>query len=125
MDCSKNSELNEALQRMKDRHIAEEAAESFEQERAVEASCEAIEKRLKELRSINKMHDAVECPEHYTDHPSGVECITITEWMSFNVGNAMKYLWRAGKKTDELEDLKKARWYVNREIRRLEKLNDA
>jgi len=41
--------------------------------------------------------------------------------MNFNVGNAVKYLWRAGSKGDALEDLKKARWYVDREIQRLGK----
>lgn len=59
-------------------------------------------------------------PPHYGSHPSGVECITITEHMSFNVGNAMKYLWRADHKNG-IEDLKKAEWYVRREIERLEK----
>lgn len=65
-------------------------------------------------------HDPVNHPTHYTAHPSGVECITITEHMTFNVGNAIKYLWRADKKGG-LEDLKKARWYVDREIARFEK----
>jgi len=62
--------------------------------------------------------DAVDHPRHYTSHPSGVECITITEHMSFNVGNAMKYLWRADEKGAALEDLRKAEWYVRREIER-------
>ena len=66
-------------------------------------------------------HDAVNHPSHYTGHPSGVECIEITEHFNFCVGNAMKYLWRAGLKNDQLEDLKKARWYVDREIARLQK----
>ncbi len=61
-------------------------------------------------------------PPHYTGHPSGTECIEVTEHMNFCRGNAMKYLWRAGEKGDEIEDLKKARWYIDREIRRLEKL---
>lgn len=65
-------------------------------------------------------HDPVNHPKHYTSHPSGVECITITEHMNFNVGNAVKYLWRLGEKGDELEQLKKARWYVDREITRLQ-----
>lgn len=66
------------------------------------------------------MSDAVNHPSHYTSHPSGIECITVTEHMSFNVGNAVKYLWRAGLKSGSpLEDLKKAAWYVNREIERL------
>jgi hypothetical protein len=65
--------------------------------------------------------DMVNHPPHYGAHPSGVECITITEHYNFNVGNAIKYLWRAGlKETDPAEDLKKAAWYVNREIQRLE-----
>lgn len=65
-------------------------------------------------------HDAVNNPRHYTSHPSGVECIDITEHMNFNLGNATKYIWRAGLKShDPVEDLKKARWYVDREISRL------
>ena len=63
--------------------------------------------------------DAVEHPSHYTSHPSGVECIQVTEHMGFCVGNAVKYLWRAGLKGPTLEDLKKARWYIDREIARL------
>jgi hypothetical protein len=66
------------------------------------------------------MSDSVNHPRHYTDHPSGVECITVTEHMSFLRGNAMKYLWRAGAKGPALEDLKKARWYLDREISNLE-----
>ncbi len=65
------------------------------------------------------MSDNVNHPRHYTSHPSGVETITITEHMNFNIGNAMKYLWRAGMKNG-LEDLQKAAWYVNREIERIE-----
>lgn len=66
-------------------------------------------------------HDPVNHPAHYTGHPSGVECITITECFNFNVGNAIKYLWRAGLKGDAVEDLKKAQWYVAREIERVTK----
>lgn len=70
--------------------------------------------------------DPVNHPEHYTSHPSGVECITVVRHMGFNVGNAIKYLWRAGLKTPSaLEDLKKARWYIDDEIRRLERHADA
>jgi hypothetical protein len=61
---------------------------------------------------------AVDHPKHYTSHPSGVECITITEHMGFNLGNAVKYVWRADLKADALEDLKKARWYIDREIQK-------
>jgi len=66
--------------------------------------------------------DHVNHPEHYNLHPSGVECIDVVEHMSFNLGNAIKYVWRAGHKNG-LEDLKKAVWYINREIARLEKGN--
>ena len=65
--------------------------------------------------------DMINHPPHYTSHPSGVECISVTEHMNFCVGNAVKYLWRAGSKGAALEDLRKARWYVDREIQRLEK----
>lgn len=64
-------------------------------------------------------HDNVNHPQHYTSHPSGVECIEITEHMNFCLGNAMKYIWRASLKGKEVEDLKKARWYIDREISRL------
>jgi hypothetical protein len=67
-----------------------------------------------------EMTDLVNHPPHYTAHPSGVECIQITEHMNFCRGNAVKYIWRAGDKGDEVEDLKKARWYIDREIARLE-----
>lgn len=60
--------------------------------------------------------DTVNHPSHYTSHPSGVECITVAEHYGFNIGNAIKYLWRAGLKGGAIEDLKKAAWYVNREI---------
>jgi hypothetical protein len=65
--------------------------------------------------------DNVNHPKHYTSHPSGVECIAVTEHMNFNLGNAVKYVWRAGEKGDVLEDLRKARWYIEREIQRVEK----
>lgn len=67
------------------------------------------------------MPDPVNHPPHYTAHPSGVECITITEHMSFNLGNAVKYIWRADLKSDTIEDLEKAVWYLKREISRRKK----
>lgn len=59
-------------------------------------------------------------PNHYKSHPSGVEAIQITEHMNFCLGNAMKYIWRADLKHDDggLEDLKKAKWYIEREMGR-------
>lgn len=65
-------------------------------------------------------NDPVNHPSHYTSHPSGVECIQVTEHMNFNLGNATKYIWRAGLKSENaLQDLEKARWYVDREITRI------
>ncbi len=59
--------------------------------------------------------DPVNHPPHYTSHPSGIECIEITRHMGFNLGNAMKYIWRADLKGG-LQDLQKALWYINDEI---------
>jgi hypothetical protein len=58
-------------------------------------------------------------PSHYRRHPSGIECIDITEHMLFNPGNAVKYIWRYMDKGDPVENLRKAQWYLEREILRL------
>lgn len=65
-------------------------------------------------------HDQVNHPTHYTSHPSGVECIQITEHMGFNLGNAIKYIWRCDLKKDAVEDLRKAKFYIEREIAKRE-----
>jgi hypothetical protein len=91
-----------------------------------------------DLRKYIKMHeykdekfhievDQVNHPTHYTSHPSGIEAIQVTRHMNFNLGNAMKYIWRAGIKNDEkhIEDLQKAIFYINDEINRLEGKYDA
>ena len=65
--------------------------------------------------------DPVNHPNHYVSHPSGIECIQITEHMGFNLGNAIKYVWRADLKNDAFEDLRKAAWYINREIQKRER----
>jgi hypothetical protein len=66
------------------------------------------------------VNDSVDHPAHYTAHPAGIECIAVVEHMSFNLGNAVKYIWRAGLKSpDAATDLRKALWYVEREIARL------
>jgi hypothetical protein len=76
-------------------------------------------KKLKELL----LNDPVNHPKHYTSHPSGVECIEITEHSNFCLGNAIKYIWRAGEKDreKEIEDLEKSAWYLAREIDRRKK----
>lgn len=67
---------------------------------------------------------SVNHPKHYTSHPSGVECIDITKHYDFCVGNAIKYLWRqglkGGSKEKQIEDCKKAIWYINKHIENLE-----
>jgi len=75
----------------------------------------------------NNMHekkDVIKHPSHYTSHPSGIEVIQITEHMGFCIGNAIKYIMRAGIKNKNLyvEDLEKAIWYLKREIQRHGKL---
>lgn len=81
---------------------------------------EVMEEAGKRFWDKDYVKESVEHPQHYTAHPSGVECIQIVEHMSFNIGNAMKYLWRCDYKNAKLEDLKKAVWYVQREIERVE-----
>lgn len=71
--------------------------------------------------------DKVNHPKHYTSHPSGIECIEITRHYCFAIGNAIKYLWRAGLKVEEgmtdkqkeIEDLEKSIWYIKDRIKQL------
>ena len=69
---------------------------------------------------MRKKVDLINSPPHYTSHPSGVECIDVTRHMNFNLGNAVKYIWRCDLKRDDVEDLKKAIWYLQDEITRRE-----
>ena len=77
------------------------------------------------------MKNNVDHPAHYNSHPSGIECIEIVRHYPFNVGNAIKYLWRAVLKKDmsmddnekEIEDLEKAIWYINDRIKYLNEVN--
>ena len=62
-------------------------------------------------------HDMVSAPPHYNRHPSGVECIDITKHMNFCCGNAVKYIWRHEEKGKPVEDLQKAVWYLNEQIK--------
>lgn len=70
------------------------------------------------------MSDEVNHPSHYTAY-EGFEVIDITEQLNFNLGNAVKYIFRAGKKegVSEVTDLEKAEWYIRREIKRLNPTN--
>lgn len=77
---------------------------------------------------MTREYDNVNHPYHYTNHPSGVECIEIARHYCFSIGCAIKYLWRAGLKTEqgmsavdkEIEDCQKAIWYINDRIKQLE-----
>ena len=87
-------------------------------------------KKTSKISNSNKdvnANNRVEHPEWYTNHPSGVECIEITRHYNFDIGNAIKYLWRAGLKKEqglsdiekEKEDCQKAIWYINDYIKNL------
>lgn len=69
--------------------------------------------------TVYNANDPVNHPEHYTSHPSGIECIDVTRWMNFNLGNAVKYIWRSGLKDQSEQDLRKAIWYLENEIDRI------
>jgi hypothetical protein len=72
-------------------------------------------------------NDPVNSPAHYKNRIPGIEAIEVTEHFNFNRGNAIKYIWRAGSKGDmskEIEDLKKARWYIDREVKKMENNNN-
>lgn len=78
---------------------------------------------------LDTKYDSVNHPKHYTSHPSGVECIDITKHYNFQIGNAMKYLWRQGLKDEkgldpvekQIQDCEKAIWYINSFINDLKK----
>jgi hypothetical protein len=76
------------------------------------------------LERRRQQPDMVNHPPHYMSYASGVECIVVAEWMSFCLGNALKYIWRCHEKGDPVENLEKARWYIDREIARLKGTSD-
>lgn len=75
------------------------------------------------VQPFDKPIDMVNKPPHYKGHKSGVECIEITRHMNFNLGNAIKYLWRSEFKNSQIQDLEKAIWYINDEIKRLKQFD--
>lgn len=107
----------------KGNHIAGECSVVYMDDTAIKKYFEEV----KTPKLVKGITDNVNHPSHYTKHPSGVECIDITRHYCFSVGNAIKYLWRAGLKEDssmsniekEIEDLKKAIWYINDRIKQL------
>ena len=90
--------------------------------------CVSLPRGIKLPKDCNVYH-----PKHYNCHPSGIECIEIVRHMDFNLGNVLKYIWRHGKKRSEtnpdqlsnaIEDLEKAAWYLNDEIRMLKEIKE-
>lgn len=90
-------------------------------------SDEGLKKAISDSLIPYVENDNVNHPKHYTSHPSGIECIEITRHYCFSIGNAIKYLWRAGLKKElgledkqkEIEDLEKAKWYIEDRIKQL------
>ena len=76
---------------------------------------------IKPQKQEQATNDVVNHPKHYTDTPFGLEVIEITDKYDFSVGNALKYILRAGKKGDAIEDLEKAVWYLNHKIELMKK----
>lgn len=71
--------------------------------------------------------ESVNHPAHYTSSPAKcrkcqcpIECIDITRHLNFNRGNVVKYVWRMGQKGDAIEECKKALWYLQDELARME-----
>lgn len=94
------------------------------------ASLDGMQIALNDISTFKSSSDNIEehvNPQHYKSHPSGVECIEIARHYCFSIGNVFKYIWRAGLKKEEgledidkeIEDLEKARWYLNDRITEL------
>ena len=115
--------------------MSKEAWQESAEEDAEEANCEDaheynrqeewVEQRQREQEALEDLanDDAINHPSHYTNSEAKcpecnatVECITVAKHMEFCLGNVLKYIWRAGKKGNAIEDLKKARWYLQCEI---------
>ena len=98
------------------------------------AMCNAMQllKCLIDRKDKEQKTDNVNHPSHYNSHPSGIECIEIARHHNFNIGNTIKYIWRAGLKSEEgmedtdkqVEDLNKAIWYIQDEIKRITEFNN-
>lgn len=83
-------------------------------------NCSGQSTAQSQWRTEGVSEDQVNHPSHY-QHQSGIEVIQITETMGFCLGNVVKYVLRCERKGNKLQDLKKARWYLDREIARLER----
>jgi predicted nucleic acid-binding Zn-ribbon protein len=121
-----NNKFLEILQKIGELDIVEEARNTLLSE--IKDLRDKVFSNLTDTKEEdNKEHDAVNHPKHYTSHASGIECIEITRHYNFDIGNSIKYLWRAGLKKEqglsdvekEIEDCKKAIWYINDHIKHL------
>ncbi|MEV0445266.1 DUF3310 domain-containing protein [Streptomyces spectabilis] len=115
--CFTDDELMYAAERNPGRRLLDEAdglAHGIDTHKAQEV----MKAALTEPGTPNTEPSAVDHPPHYTSHPSGIECIEITKHLNFPLGNAIKYLWRADLKGNAIEDLEKARTYIDIEIQR-------
>ena len=74
-----------------------------------ENSVEIVSKDLK----VKSSNDLVNHPKHYTEDPSGVECIELTSCLSAPISNSLKYLWRCGLKDEDIQELGKAMFYLD------------
>ena len=121
-----NNKFLEILQKIRELDIVEEARNTLLNE--VKDLRDRVFNNLTDTKEEeSKEHDSVNHPKHYCSHPSGIECIEISRHYTFDIGNAIKYLWRAGLKKEqglsdvekEIEDCKKAIWYINDHIKHL------
>jgi len=76
------------------------------------------------LYDLSVIPNNVDHPDHYNKHPYGIEAIDVCQHMSFNLGNAVKYIWRADHKGNGKQDLEKALWYIKKEIERVYESTD-
>ena len=127
--CNKEEDFNQALGRLRDliesglidlaNGLADEIEKNEEKtvEDAVKNTCEEFEKNAKKAGwSCKPNSDMVNSPSHYQGHKFEVIDIIEDFDLNFRKGNALKYILRAGHKDDYVQDLKKAIWYLNREI---------
>ena len=121
-----NNKFLEILQKIGELDIVEEARNTLLNE--IKDLRDRVFNNLTDTKEEEtKEHDSVNHPKYYCSHPSGIECIEISRHYNFDIGNAIKYLWRAGLKKEqglsdiekEIEDCKKAIWYINDHIKHL------
>ena len=98
--------------------MSESFNESLDEVRELNRALDRLAEHERIVKRKSEMSDKVNRPPHYTSHPSGIEAIEVTRHMNFNMGNAIKYIWRADLKGDGITDLKKAMYYMDDEISR-------